>query len=58
MKFSKSYQPRRKAHRKQSMYSKEYIEERKNEMYALLATAKTQEEKNAIMNAFSVSVNP
>lgn len=59
MKFSKYNNPnrRRKAKRK-SPYSQEYINERKNEMYSLLAKAETEAEKDGIIKAFNISINP
>ena len=44
--------------RRKSPYSQQYINERKNEMYQLLATAETEEQKDMIVKAFNISINP
>ena len=60
MKFSKYNNPRRKTHRKPntSPYSRQYVEEQKSELYALLAQAKTEEERDAIIKAYDVTIHP
>lgn len=59
MRFTKYNNPNKKRkHYKKPIYSKEYIENRKNEMYSLLASAKTEEEKDAIIKAFNISIRP
>lgn len=60
MKFSKYNNPSKKHRRKHinTPYSKEYIEEQKEQLYALLAKAKTEEEKDMIIKAFDVSIHP
>ena len=56
MKFSKYNNPSKKHRRKHTTtpYSREYIEEQKKQLYALLAKAKTEEEKDMIIKAFDV----
>lgn len=60
MKFSKYNNPNKKHRRKHTTtpYSREYIEEQKKQLYALLAKAKTEEEKDMIIKAFDVSIHP
>lgn len=60
MKFSKYNNPSKKRRRKHinTPYFKEYIEEQKEQLYALLAKAKTEEEKDMIIKAFDVSIHP
>ena len=59
MTWSKYNNPNRKRRpRRKSPYSQQYINERKNEMYQLLATAKTEDEKDNIVKAFNISINP
>lgn len=55
-KFTK-YNRRRTAGRR-SPYSETYIRERKAELDALLANAKTEAEKDMLIKAFDVSIRP
>lgn len=48
--------PRR--NRKRSPYSADYITQQREEMYRLLGSAKTEAERDAIIKAHNVSVNP
>ena len=59
MKFSKYNNPRRKTSKTRPCpYSREYVEDRKSELYALLAQAKTEEERDAIIKAYDVTIHP
>ena len=60
MKFSKYNNPRRKTHMKPntSPYSRRYIEEQKSQLYALMADAKTEAEKDALIKAYNVTIHP
>lgn len=58
MKFSKYNNPNRKRRGRKSPYSQQYINERKDEMYQLLAKAETEAEKDNIIKAFQISINP
>ena len=58
MKFSKYNNLGKRRIRRKNPYSQEYINERKNEMFSLLARANTEAEKNLIIKAFHVSINP
>lgn len=59
MKFSKYNNPNKKRRPKRvSPYSSSYIEERRKEMYETLARCETEAQKDAIIKAFSVSINP
>lgn len=53
--FSKYNQPKRRKTDK-SKFSQSYINDRKNEMYKLLAEAKTEEERDIIIKAFNLSI--
>lgn len=58
MKFSKWNNPSKKRRAKKSPYSQKYIEEQRERMYQLLGEAKTDAERDAIIKAFHVSINP
>lgn len=58
MKFSKYNNPNRRKAKRKSPYSQEYINERKKEMFSLLAKAETEAEKDGIIKAFNISINP
>ncbi|MBQ7726279.1 MAG: hypothetical protein IJT66_03955 [Clostridia bacterium] len=58
MKFSKYNNPSRRRRRKPQAHSREYIEERERELMALLATAKTDQDKQILIDAFNISINP
>ena len=59
MKFSKYNNPNRKIRKtRPNVFSPEYVADQKNQMYALLAQAKTEEEKDAIIKAYDVSMHP
>ena len=58
MKFSKFNNPRRKTIRKTSPYSRQYIEEQKEQLYTLLAKAKTEAEKDALIKAYNATIHP
>ena len=57
MKFTKYNNPNRRR-RKRSPYSQEYIAEQRDRMYELLAKAKTEAEKDNIIKAFHITINP
>ena len=57
MKFSKSRNPRKKTARR-SPYSAAYIEERRRELDELLAKAKSDDERDMLIKAYSISINP
>ena len=54
--FTKYNNPSRKRRTRKSAYSQEYIEERRDEMYQLLAQAETEQERDNIIKAFDVSI--
>lgn len=57
-KFTKYNNPnRRKIHRRSS-YSKQYISEQREEMFKALASCKSDAEKDAVIKAYSISINP
>lgn len=59
MRWNKYNNPIKKHKRtRKSPYSQSYIDERKDEMYRLIANAKTDAERDAIIKAFYVSINP
>lgn len=60
MKFSKYNNPRRKTHRKPNIspYSRQYIEEQKSQLYALLADAKTEAEKDVLIKSYNETIHP
>lgn len=57
MKFSRSYQPRRNHTRKPRRESA-YISSLTDQLYELLANAKTEEERRNIEKAYAVSIRP
>lgn len=57
MKFSKYNNPNRKR-RRRSTYSTQYIEERKQELMTLLTEAKTDNERQMLIEAYRICVNP
>lgn len=57
-KFTRFNNPNRKRKTRKSPYSEQYIEECRNEMYKLMANAKTDEEKDVLQKAFSITINP
>jgi len=57
-KFTKYNNPNRRKRSKKSPYSQQYINERREELYQLLAKAETDEEKNILIDAFHASINP
>lgn len=58
MKFSKSHNPNKRKPRKPSRYSAERREEIRNEAARLIATAKSENERSAILDAYSITLNP
>ncbi|NLC25588.1 MAG: hypothetical protein GX777_03065 [Fastidiosipila sp.] len=56
--FTKYNNPNRKRRTRKSAYSQEYVEERRNEMYQLLALAESDQERDNIIKAFDVSIRP
>ena len=59
MTWSKYSNPNRKRRpKRKSPYSQQYINERKKEMYQLLATAETEEQKDMIVKAFNITIYP
>ena len=58
MKFSKYNNPNRKRKRRRSPYSTQYIEERKQELMTLLTEAKTDNERQMLIEAYRICVNP
>lgn len=57
-KFTKYNNPSKKRKERKHTYSNNYYNERKNELYNLLAEAKTEAERDALIKAFNVSMNP
>ena len=57
-KFTRFNNPNRKRKTRKSPYSEQYIKERRNEMYKLMANAETDEEKDILQKAFSITINP
>ena len=59
MKFTKYNNPNKKRRTvRRSPYSSKYIAEQRSKMERLLANAKTDDEKDAIIKAFDVTVHP
>lgn len=61
MKFSKYNNPaKRRKHRRSASrpYSAAYAEERRSELYRLLAEAKTEEQRDALIKAYNISIHP
>ena len=58
MKFSKYNNPSRKRKRKRNPYSAQYIKERKQELMTHLTEAKTDNERQILIEAYRVCVNP
>ncbi len=58
MKFSKYNNPNRKRKRRRSLYSTQYIAERKQELMTLLTEAKTDNERQMLIEAYRICVNP
>lgn len=59
MKFTKYNNPSKKRRTvRRSPYSPQYIAERRSEMERLLANAETDDEKDAIIKAFDVTIYP
>ena len=60
MKFTKYSNPskRRQKRRRRSPYSRAYIAERKSELNALLARAQSHSERDALVKAFDITINP
>ena len=58
MKFSKYNNPNRKRKRRRSPYSTQYIKERKQELMTLLTEAKTDNERQMLIEAYRICVNP
>ena len=57
-KFTRFNNPNHKRKTRKSPYSEQHIEERRNEMYKLMANAETDEEKDILQKAFSITINP
>lgn len=57
-KFTRFNNPNRKRKTRKSPYSEQYIEERRNEMYKLMVNTETDEEKDILQKAFSITINP
>lgn len=61
MKFSKYNNPaKRRKHRRPASrpYSAAYIEDRKAELFRLLADAKTDQQRDALIKAYNISIHP
>lgn len=58
MTWSKYNNPNRKRKRKKPLYSNEYIEERKKELMELLTDAKTDKERQYLIEAYRITINP
>jgi len=58
MKFSKYNNPNRKRKRRRSPYSTQYIAERKQELMTLLTETKTDNERQMLIEAYRICVNP
>ena len=56
--FTKYNNPNRTRRTRKSAYSQEYIEEKRDEMYQLLAQAESDQERDNIIKAFDVSIRP
>lgn len=54
--FTRYNNPNRRRASKASTYSQAYVEERREEMYRLLAQAGTSNERDLIADAFKISV--
>ncbi len=57
-KFTRFNNPNRKRKTRKSPYSQQYINERRNEMYKLMANVETDEKKDILQKAFSITINP
>lgn len=57
-KFTRFNNPNRKRKTRKSPYSQQYINERRNEMYKLMVNTETDEEKDILQKAFSITINP
>ena len=57
MKFTKYNNPNRKRIRKHT-HSRSYCIEMQNEMYQALANAETEADKDMIIKAYNISLNP
>ena len=55
MKFSKFNNP---AKRMKVRRSSQYVAERRNELYTLMAGAKSQKEQDLLIDAFDISIHP
>lgn len=55
MKFSKFNNP---AKRRKVRRSSQYVAERRNELYTLMAGAKSQKERDLLIDAYNVTVCP
>ena len=58
MAWTKYNNPNKRRKVKRSPYSQQYITERREEMYRLLAKAETESEKDAIIKAFNATIYP
>lgn len=58
MKFTKYNNPKKKRKARYSPYSQQYISERRDEMYQLLAKAETESQRDAIIKAFDITIHP
>lgn len=56
-KFTRYNNPNKRKYRRK-MYSDEYVNERRNELYMSLATATTESDKQILLDAFRASINP
>lgn len=54
MKFSKFNNPAKRKVRRSS----QYVAERRNELYTLMAGAKNQKEQDLLIDAFDISIHP
>lgn len=58
MKFTKYNNPNKRRPKRKSPHSQAYINEQKTELFKLLAKAETEEEKDALIKAFQISIHP
>lgn len=57
MKFSKYNNPNRRKNNIYQNHSNTYREQMKNQLYELLAKCKTEEQKDALIKAYSITLN-
>ena len=58
MKFSKYNNPNKRKYKKPARYSAERREELRNELFRLLSEAKDDREREAIIKAYRITLNP